>query len=72
MTKQSTTPGSKPTHRLYSVEGEGKKSRWTEIGSAWPNKDGKGFSLSCEAMPLRGRIVMRTATSKPAQQGGQP
>ena len=59
MTKQPKLMARKPTHRLYRVDGEGKSARWTEIGAAWPNQDGKGFSLSCEVIPLGGRIVMR-------------
>lgn len=69
---QSKLPiGRKPTHRLYRVVGEGESSIWTPIGAAWPNKDGLGFSLNCEAMPLTGRIVMRAITEKPAATGGQ-
>ncbi len=49
----------KPTHRLYRVNGEGEAATWTPIGAAWPNKDGKGFNLSCDAVPLQGRIVLR-------------
>ncbi|MDH4745887.1 hypothetical protein OMP43_17820 [Sphingomonas sp. CBMAI 2297] len=70
MTKQRKLPGTKPTHRLYSVDGEGKSARWTEIGAAWPNRDGMGFSLTCGALPLQGRIVMRAITER-ASTGGQ-
>lgn len=49
-----------PAFLLYSVTGEGKNARWTKIGAAWPNRDGKGFSINCGAMPLHGRMVMRT------------
>lgn len=62
------TTGRKPTHRLYRVSGEGDASSWTPIGAAWPNKDGMGFSISCDAVPLQGRIVMRAITEKGAQQ----
>lgn len=51
-----------PTHRLYTVKGEGQKARWIEIGAAWPNQDGNGFSLRFDSVPvegLTGRIVMR-------------
>lgn len=65
MTTQSNIFGRKPTHRLFRVVGDGEKANWTEIGAAWPNKDGQGFSLSCDAMPLSGRIVMRAITEKP-------
>ena len=36
------------------------KSSWLEIGAAWPNKDGKGYSLKLKAMPMPGaEIVLR-------------
>lgn len=66
MTK-STHTAAKPTHRLYRVDGEGKSARWTEIGAAWPNNDGQGFSINCAAMPLEGRIVMRALREKQAK-----
>ena len=52
----------KPTHRLYRVNGEGEHSNWTPIGAAWLHKDGKGFSISCDVVPLTGRIQMRLIT----------
>lgn len=64
MTQASTETGNKPTHRLYRVVGQGNKANWTEIGAAWPNKDGMGFSLNCDAVPLQGRIVMRAITER--------
>jgi hypothetical protein len=61
----------KPTHRLYRVIGEGKSAIWTPIGAAWPNKDGLGFNLSCDAVPLTGRLVLRFITSRDDISGGQ-
>ena len=63
--------GRKPTHRLYVVTGEGETANWTQLGAAWPNKDGKGFNLLCDAMPLSGRIVMREITEKDDAQGDE-
>ena len=74
MAKTSTQPkllGRKPTHRLYRVTGEGKTANWTPIGAAWDHKDGRGFSISCDAVPLQGRIVMRTVTEREGAEGGQ-
>ncbi len=68
MRNQSTQTTNKPTHRLYRVDGEGKNARWTAIGAAWPNRDGEGFSISCDAVPLHGRIVMRKITERAASQ----
>lgn len=64
MTAQAEMFPNKPTHRLYSVTGEGKSANWTEIGAAWANRDGKGYSITCGAMPLSGRIVMREVQEK--------
>jgi hypothetical protein len=65
MTKQTTT--SRPTHRVYAVtkkEGDS-KSRWKEIGAAWPHSDGKGFNLKLDMLPLNGaELVIRKPTAK--------
>jgi hypothetical protein len=61
---QAPLPGRKPTHRLYRVLGDGKAATWTPIGAAWPNKDGLGFSLQCDAVPLQGRLVLRVITER--------
>jgi hypothetical protein len=48
-----------PTHSLYVVSGDSENARWTRIGAAWPNQDGKGFSMALDAAPIAGRLVMR-------------
>ena len=53
-----------PTHRLYTVKGEGKNARWIEIGAAWANRDGEGFSIKLDVIPLDGHIVMRAPKAK--------
>ncbi len=70
MAQQSSLLTRKPTHRLYRVVGDGADAFWTPIGAAWPNKDGKGFSITCDAVPLHGRIVMRAITER-EEGGGQ-
>jgi len=65
----SQTQNRQPTHRLYVVKGEGESARWIEIGAAWPNRDGNGFSLSLDAAPLDGRIIMRALSER--EEGGQ-
>jgi len=69
MTRQPQLIARKPTHRLYRVQGDGDSAIWTPIGAAWPNKDGKGFNLSCDAVPLTGRIVMRFISLREAEGG---
>lgn len=63
--------GRKPTHRLYRVLGDGQNANWMPIGAAWLHRDGQGFSINCDAIPLQGRIVMRRIRDKQPE-GGQP
>lgn len=57
-----------PSHRVYSVSKNGdQKAVFTEIGAAWPNKDGQGFNLTFTARPLEGaQIVLRAVKAKKA------
>jgi hypothetical protein len=61
-----TTTKKRPTHRVYSVRRPAKgDSKWTEIGAAWPHKDGQGFNLKLDAMPAHGaEVVLRTVRAK--------
>lgn len=65
--------GNKPTHTAYTVRDFTKKetgevdSSWSRIGVAWLHKDGKGFDVSLEALPVNGRVVLRLNTPKPTQ-----
>ena len=67
-----TTETNSPAFMLYRVEGNGPEARWTKIGAAWANRDGKGFNILCDAVPLQGRIVMRAYTPKPKADEAAP
>jgi hypothetical protein len=55
-----TNPSNKPTHRAFAVSKRGEKSHWQEIGAAWAHKDGKGFNLKLDYLPLNGaELVLR-------------
>lgn len=49
-----------PTHNVYVVEGEGENAFWTKVGAAWQHNDGDGFNVNLSAVPLNGRLVLRT------------
>lgn len=55
----STT--NRPTHRVYAVTRRANdESRWDEIGAVWKHKDGKGFNLKLNYLPLNGgELVIR-------------
>ena len=45
-----------------------KKSRWIEVGAAWVHKDGKGFSLKLEYLPLNGgELSLRIPSDKKSE-----
>lgn len=52
----------RPTHYIYAVtkRSADDKGFWTRIGAAWPNGDGKGFSITLDLIPVNGAsIAMR-------------
>jgi hypothetical protein len=70
----NTSTKTRPTHRIYSVskkDGEAKQF-WTEIGAAWPHKDGKGFNLKFKACPYGdSEVVIRVPRERAAVGGAQ-
>ena len=69
MTTETTT---RPTHRVYAVSKRpnAEKAHWTEIGAAWPHKDGKGFNIALNFLPLaEAEIVIREPL--PAKAGAE-
>jgi hypothetical protein len=66
-----------PTYIAYHVkdttagENGDKRGVWTKVGAAWPNKDGKGFSVVLDVIPLDGRLMLREPLEKDTT-GGMP
>jgi hypothetical protein len=59
--------GKKPTHAAYHIrDGKAGDGFWTRIGSAWPHKDGLGFNIQMDTVPLDGRITIRVSSEKPS------
>ncbi len=57
-----------PTHRAYSViKREGQDDFWLNIGLVFPHKDGGGFNIMLQALPLDGKIVCREITAEGEQ-----
>ena len=61
-TEPQNPNGNAPTHIAYQVREGSQKGYWTRIGAAWANKDGKGFNIQLECIPLDGRINLRIAS----------
>ncbi len=67
-----------PTHRAYSViKRDGQDDYWLNLGLVFPHKDGSGFNIILQALPLDGKIVCREiaeddAAEPPTQSRGRP
>lgn len=49
-----------PTFIAYHVP-DRENAFWTRIGAAWDHKDGEGYTLQLDLVPVAtGRIVLRT------------
>jgi hypothetical protein len=66
MSDTSNTSSKTPTHIVYHVRdgANGQNGFWTRIGAAWAHKDGKGFNVQVECVPLDGRLSLRIASEK--------
>jgi hypothetical protein len=61
-----------PTHRAFSViRREGQDDFWLNVGLAFPHKDGKGFNIVLQALPLDGKIVLREPVEEDASQAAE-
>lgn len=60
VSNESQTGGRKPDFGAYNVkEGANGKAYWSQVGAAWPHKDGKGYDLDLDSVPISGRVVLR-------------
>ncbi len=64
MTKSNITTGNAPTHIAYRVNKGGEKSYWSRIGVAFAHKDGKGFNVILESLPIDGKITLREVSEE--------
>jgi hypothetical protein len=62
-----TTKSKSPSHDVFVVRPGREKGFWKRIGAAWPHKDGKGFNVQIESVPLDGRISLRVVKDKTPQ-----
>ena len=67
-------PGLKrPFMLAYTVKAidDGRNSVWSKIGAAWAHKDGQGYEIRMDALPVDGRVVLRTVKDKDADQSDE-
>jgi hypothetical protein len=63
----------RPAYRAYTVvKRENKDDFWLNLGVAFAHEDGEGFNLLLQAMPLDGKLVLRTYKEDEEEQQEQP
>ena len=71
MARTNTKPDNQhrtaPDFLAWHVTDRGEKSFWNKVGAAWRHKDGKGYTLQLEVVPINGRIVLRQPIEDPAE-----
>ena len=58
----------RPDFNIYNIEGDGDNAYWNKIGGAWAWKDGKGFYLQMDYLPLK---AGKLALFKPDEKAGE-
>jgi len=54
-----------PSHIAYQVQqGAEGAAHFNRIGSAFAHKDGQGFNLKLDSMPVDGRVTLRTTKDR--------
>lgn len=54
-----------PAFQVFTiVKREGQDDFWVNIGAAFPHADGSGFNVVLQALPLDGRLILRTPKSQ--------
>lgn len=63
----------RPFMLAYTVKDieDGRNSVWSKIGAAWAHKDGQGYEIRMDALPVDGRVVLRTVKDKDADHSGE-
>jgi hypothetical protein len=55
----------RPSHIAYHVrEGEENKSYFNRIGAVWQHKDGAGFNMQLDSVPVDGKVTVRSVQDR--------
>lgn len=55
----------RPSYIAYQVrEGQDGKAFFNRVGAAFPHKDAQGFDLQLDAVPVNGRVTLRSTQQR--------
>ena len=58
--QENSNSGRKPDFIAYNVqESKDGKGYFNKVGAAWQHRDGKGYELHLDSMPMNGRVTLR-------------
>lgn len=57
--KEENAKGKRPDMIAYNVQGQDGQSYWNKVGAAWKHKDGAGYDIALDSMPVGGRVTLR-------------
>ncbi len=60
----SSSENKSPALIAYHIRKTQEKSYWDRVGVAFQHKDGQGFDLVLESVPVDGRVALRMPTEK--------
>lgn len=65
------TTSNPPSHLVYHVEERDgdNPNNWTRIGAMWPHKDGQGWNMQLQFLPIgtTGKLTIRVNEPKDAK-----
>ena len=55
----------RPTHIAYQVrEGDENNAYFNRIGAVWTHKDGEGFNIQLDSLPVDGKVTVRSVQER--------
>ncbi len=74
MSDQENDAGKKhPSHHAFQVnEGQDGKSYFNRVGAAFEHRDGQGFNVVLDSVPVDGRVTLRTPQERLQDMRSEP
>lgn len=66
MARNKHYANTQPAFNVYTVQDRGDKQEpfWLKIGACFEHKDGDGYNLTLQALPIDNRLVLRVPKDK--------
>jgi len=65
--KTTTHSPKAPDFLAWHITQKAEKSFWNKVGAAWKHRDGNGYTIQLDVVPINGRIVLRQTIYDPLE-----